>query len=154
MLRTIFLTLATLFIFSAKIGHSYEFTCIKGNNSYEMIKGKLYCGCLYTSWQQQDGQTCVGGKYNSWQIDQNGKALCGAIYNSWYKGDDGKYCVGGNYNSYMKNDDGTYAVGPLYNSYQTNPDGTRVCGGLYAKTHPKECGESSLVTIRSADELE
>lgn len=153
-MKKICLTILVFFSCGARASKGYEFTCIKGSNSYEFINGTLYCGCLYTSYQKQNGQTCVGGKYNSWQVDQNGKALCGAIYNSWYKGSDGTVCVGGNYNSWQRNSDGTFVVGPKYDSYQTNPDGTKVCGGLYAQRYPKECGESSLVTIRSADELE
>jgi hypothetical protein len=72
---------------------------------------------------------------------------------SWYRGSDGNVCVGGNYDSWQRNSDGNYVVGPKYNSYQRNPDGKLVCGGEYAKSHPDDCGESSLITVHSADDL-
>ena len=140
-------------IFNISSSYAYEFTCIKSSRSYQMIAGRLYCGCLYNSWATQKGQTCVGGLYNSWQLDQNGKALCGGIYNSWQRGRDGNVCVGGNYASWQINADGNYVAGPKYNSYKINPDGTLVCGGEYAKNHREECGETSLITVRSADDL-
>lgn len=139
--------------FFYNVSDAYQFTCIKNSSSYQFISGKLYCGCLNKSWVSQNGQTCVGGMFNSWHIDQNGKALCGGIYNSWHRGSDGNVCVGGNYDSWQKNYDGSYVVGPKYNSYQRNPDGSLVCGETYAENHPEECGETSLLTIRSADEL-
>lgn len=146
-----FAFISTIILFN--LANAFEFTCIRGSTLYQSISGKLYCGCLYNSWATQNGQTCVGGMYSSWQVDQKGKALCGGIYNSWHRGSDGKVCVGGNYDSWQRNADGTYVVGPKYNSYQRNPDGTLVCGGLYAEKHPEECGETNLITVRSADDL-
>ena len=149
------ISLAAIFLIIGIKAQSYEFTCIKNSNSYEVRNGILYCGCEYSSWARFEDQVCVGGQYDSWQRDDSGRVYCGGRYDSWQRGDDGKVCVGGLYTSWQRSDDDSPVCGGLYNSYQVANDGSIICGGIYKKTNPIECKfmNNDVVVINSIIQL-